>query len=228
MENSLLNQILKQPFQTLVLSGNVPDILAGIGTFIKNQEGIDVHSHGDIAVHTIDSLAIDTAREIKAWTEGMPQYRTQKLLILTPTLFPHPSQNTLLKTFEEPSGNTQIILVVKDPSILLPTILSRAVVYNFAVEKTVSDFGLLKLSPVARLNSEEVQRLLKTGLQKPTKEKVSDFFQNLVQAVLKAPYTDSNKREAVKVLTTATPYIGDQGASVKMLIEYCCLQLPKL
>lgn len=228
MENSLLNQILKQPFQTLVLSGNVPDILAGIGAFIKNEEDIDIHSHGDIAVHTVDSLAIDIAREIKAWTEGMPQYRTQKILVLAPTLFPHPSQNTLLKTFEEPSGNTQIILVVKDPSILLPTILSRALVYNFTVEKSVSDFNFLKLSPVARLNSEEVQKLLKTGLQKPTKEKVSDFFENLVQAVIQAPYPGNEKREAVKVLTTVTPYIGDQGASVKMLIEYCCLRLPKL
>lgn len=228
MENNLLNQILKQPFQTVVLTGDTPSILLGIKTFFKTEEEIDIESHGDVALYTADSLIIDLAREIKAWTEGMPQYRTRKLLVLAPTLFPHPSQNTLLKTFEEPSGSTQIILVVKDVSILLPTILSRAVVYDFTPERKVTSFDFLKLSPALRLNSGDVQTLLKTGLQKPTKEKVATFFENLVQAVLQAPYSEKEKREAVSVLTTITPYIHDQGASVKMLVEYGCLQLPKL
>ena len=130
MENTLLNKILKQPFQTLVLIGNTEEIVASI----------------DFLLHTIDSITIDLAREIKVWTEAMPQYRTRKLLILAPTLFPHLSQNTLLKTFEEPSGSTQIILIVKDISILLPTILSRAVVYDFTSEKKSSNCDFLKFS----------------------------------------------------------------------------------
>jgi DNA polymerase III delta prime subunit len=93
----------------------------------------------------VDSLTIDLAREIKEWTEGMPQYRTNKLLVLAPTIFPHVSQNTLLKTFEEPSGNTQIILVVKESSILLPTILSRAVTYSIASEQKKYGDALLRL-----------------------------------------------------------------------------------
>ncbi len=228
MENTLLNKILKQPFQTLVLIGNTEEIVASIDFFIKEDEQIDVYNHGDIMLHTIDSITIDLAREIKVWTEAMPQYRTRKLLILAPTLFPHLSQNTLLKTFEEPSGSTQIILIVKDISILLPTILSRAVVYDFTSEKKSSNCDFLKFSPVVRLNSENVQILLKTGVQKPTKEQVGNFFENLVQTILHAPYSEKDKRDAVAVLTTVTPYMHDQGASVKMLVEYCCLQLPRL
>lgn len=228
MEKALLENILKQPFQTLVLVGDINNIVSSIGAFIKEKEGIDINSHGDVLLQSIDSITVDLAREIKTWTEAMPQYRARKLLVLAPTLFPHPSQNTLLKTFEEPSGSTQIILIVKDISILLPTILSRAVVYDFTSEKKVSEFDFLKLSPVARLTDGDVQMLLKTGTQKPTKEHVTTFFENLVQAVLQASYSEKERKEAVEVLTTIIPYIHDQGASVKMLIEYICLQLPVL
>lgn len=228
MENTLLNQILKRSFQTLVLTGDTKSILISLKTFFKDEEGIDIESHGDTIVHTVDSLGIDLAREIKSWTEGMPQYRTSKLLVLAPTIFPHVSQNTLLKTFEEPSGNTQIILVVKESSILLSTILSRAVTYAIAGEQKKYDDSLLRLTPYERLAHEDVLILLKTGLQKPSKEKVSAFFEYLVGAVLQASYGDKERREAIQVLTTVTSYIHDQGASIKMLVEYTCLQLPIL
>lgn len=228
MEDILLGQILQQPFQTLILSGSIENILSSIGAIVGQRENIDIYNHGDISVFKNDSLTIDLAREVKHWTEGMPQYRERKLLILAPTLFPQPSQNTLLKTLEEPSGNTQIILIVKDVSILLPTILSRAVVYNFTPRKEVVNLNFLKLAPALRLSSEDVQLLLKTGTQKPTKEQVTIFFDDLTHVVLQAPYSEKEKMGAVKVLTTVTPYIYDQGASVKMLVEYICLQIPVL
>ena len=228
MENILLAHILKQPFQTLVLVGNTQDVFLAAKSFFKDTENIDLENHGDIAVRAVDSLTVDIAREIKEWTEGMPQYRANKLLVLTPTIFPVISQNALLKTFEEPSGNTQIILVIKDVSVLLPTILSRAVVYHILTKEKIRDDSLLRLAPHARLLDKEVTTLLKTGLQKPSKEKVSEFFNNLTQAVLQSSYPPAKRKEAVQVLTTVTPYIYDQGASIKMLVEYACLQLPVL
>ncbi len=228
MENILLTYILKQPFQTLVLVGDTQDVFLATKSFFKETENIDLESHGDVAIHASDSLTIDIAREIKEWTEGMPQYRPNKLLVLTPTIFPVISQNALLKTFEEPSGNTQIILAIKDVSILLPTILSRAVVYHIPTKEKTCDDALLRLAPHARLLDKEVAMLLKTGLQKPSKEKVGEFFNNLTQAALRSSYSNIKRREAVRVLTTVTPYIYDQGASIKMLVEYTCLQLPVL
>lgn len=228
MEHDLLTHILKQPFQTLVLTGNVKEVITKIETFFVEQENINIHTHGDVAVHILDSVPVDTVRDIKAWIEGMPQYRSRKLLLIAPTLFPLVSQNALLKTLEEPSGSTQIILITKDLSIFLPTILSRAVVYNIPQEKKEYDDSLLTLVPHERLAHLDVVTLLKTGLQKPTKEKVSAFFENLVGAVLTAPYSETERKEAIQVLRIVTPYLYDQGASIKILIEYTCLQLPVL
>lgn len=228
MEYNLLASILKQPFQTLILTGHVKNILTGIETFFVQEENIHIHSHGDVAVHILDSVSIDTVRDIKVWVEGMPQYRSRKLLLIAPTLFPLVSQNAILKTLEEPNGNTQIILIAKDISGFLPTILSRAVVYAIPQEEKKYNNSLLKLVPHERLAHGDVAILLKTGLQKPTKEKVSEFFENIVGAVLQSSYSRVEKKEAIQVLTTVTPYVHDQGASIKMLIEYVCLQLPVL
>jgi DNA polymerase III subunit delta' len=72
------------------------------------------------------------------------------------------SANTLLKTLEEPTKNTVIILLTNRPQQLLPTILSRC-------QKIV--FGLLKTGAVARIVGE------KRGLS----EKDADIVARLAQ-----------------------------------------------
>lgn len=67
-------------------------------------------------------------------------------------LMNHSSQNSLLKTLEEPTANTVIILVTSYPHVLLPTILSRVFEIKFSLvgEKEVAsalgDEGIARLS----------------------------------------------------------------------------------
>lgn len=227
MKPAMLQKILQEPFQTLILVGDTEATFEYVRSFYK-EAGLDINTHSDCLIHKVDSLSIDTAREIKAWSEAMPQYKESKLLIIAPTLFPHISQNALLKTIEEPSGKTKIIILVKSESVLLPTIISRSLVYT--IDRRASSYNdrFLKLSPQERLVDAEVIKLLKTGAQKPSKEEVNAFFENVVTSVMNLNYTESERREALDILKTVTPYINDQGASVKMLAEYLCIQLPLL
>ncbi len=57
-------------------------------------------------------------------------------------LMNHQAQNSLLKTLEEPSGNTVIILVTGYPSLLLPTITSRTfkLRFSFVAHKEISSY----------------------------------------------------------------------------------------
>ena len=224
----MLQQILKQPFQTVIFVGDSDTHFNLVKSFYIQGEGVDVNTHPDVLIHKVDSLTIDVAREIKAWSESMPQYRDTKLLIISPTIFPHISQNALLKTIEEPSGKTKIIILVKNESILLPTIISRSLVYKVENEKKDFNDELLRLKPTDRLTHKSVINLLKTGTQKPSKEEVNAFFENIVASVMNANYSEVEKREALNVLKTITPYINDQGTSIKMLAEYLCIRLPIL
>jgi DNA polymerase III delta' subunit len=62
------------------------------------------------------------------------------------------AQNALLKTLEEPSPNTVIIIVTEYPQMLLPTILSRVFEINFSfvsekeIEKGIGNAEIAKIS----------------------------------------------------------------------------------
>jgi DNA polymerase III subunit delta' len=58
--------------------------------------------------------------------------RFKGIIINEAHLMNHQSQNALLKTLEEPSKDTIIILVTEHPHILLPTILSRSFEIGFS------------------------------------------------------------------------------------------------
>ncbi len=73
-----------------------------------------------------ETLKINTVRQLIA-NSAFGTYSNKKHLfvILHADKSSIPAQNALLKIVEEPPVNTQIILVVSEPSLLLPTIHSR-------------------------------------------------------------------------------------------------------
>ena len=72
------------------------------------------------------SYTINAIRELKRWISQKPfQAKTKGVAIIEAQNLSLPAQNALLKTLEEPPGNTIIILTAPNPSLLLPTIVSR-------------------------------------------------------------------------------------------------------
>jgi len=72
------------------------------------------------------SIGIDEIRQIKTFLSRKPIGSTQNTVIIrNAEKLTLPAQNALLKTLEEPPGNSQVYLVTNHPDQLLPTILSR-------------------------------------------------------------------------------------------------------
>ena len=90
--------------------------------------GIDGADHPDVAVFAYPGLfPIDDARRIQSVASQAPVKGSQKLIVMAAgRLFP-PTQNALLKLFEEPSDGTTLVLVVPAEGILLPTLRSRLI-----------------------------------------------------------------------------------------------------
>ena len=72
------------------------------------------------------SITIKTIRELKIWVATKPFQADHKIVLIhhahTMSL---PAQNALLKTLEEPPPQVLIYLTCPNPSLLLPTIVSR-------------------------------------------------------------------------------------------------------
>lgn len=119
------------------------------------------------------------------------------------------AQNAILKTFEEPPEYAVIILLATNSEVLLPTILSRAVMLNM---KPVSD--------------EEIKKFLMETVQVPDyKADVCVAFSrgNLGKAVLLAQNEDFDniRRDVLTVLKNVNKMdVADLGACVKKASDY--------
>jgi DNA polymerase-3 subunit delta' len=77
------------------------------------------------------TLGVDDIRQGNAFLEKTAQLgKTKTILIPQAQIMTVAAANALLKTLEEPTANSYIVLVTDDLDSLLPTIISRCAVYN--------------------------------------------------------------------------------------------------
>ena len=80
------------------------------------------------------NIAVDQVREICRYFTLKSQYGGYKIVIISPAdQMNNAAANSLLKTLEEPAGQTLLILVTDKPHALLPTIRSRCQHIKFNV-----------------------------------------------------------------------------------------------
>ena len=110
-------------------------------------------------VHPNPSIGIEEVRAVQHFLSRKPSQSNQNTVIIhNAEKLTLPAQHALLKTLEEPPGNSLIYLVTSYPDSLLPTILSRvqiapSVVIPSVVEESLSDLfrQLLSAPPTKRL-----------------------------------------------------------------------------
>ncbi len=80
------------------------------------------------------TIAIDQIRALSQTLSMTPQIATRQITVLQPAeAMQNAAQNSLLKTLEEPPGESVLILVSHQPNMLLPTIRSRCQQFSFPV-----------------------------------------------------------------------------------------------
>ncbi|BAT71234.1 hypothetical protein TST_0426 [Thermosulfidibacter takaii ABI70S6] len=99
------------------------------------KEGASLHP--DFRLEKVDkgkkSITIDQIRAIKEWAYTAPMEASRKIALIDDAhLMNVHAANAFLKTLEEPPENTLFILVTSEPSMLLPTIVSRCQVIRFS------------------------------------------------------------------------------------------------
>ncbi len=99
------------------------------------------------------------------------------------------SQTCLLKTLEEPRGNTLLILITESPNYLFPTILSRVQTIKFSPVRREEIKKYLKQQGISDKQSEEI---LRNSLGKPgnvveiiANSKKIEFFQQKIKELNK-------------------------------------------
>jgi DNA polymerase-3 subunit delta' len=132
------------------------------------------------------------------------------------------SQNSILKILEEPPRNTYFFLIVPNKKIILPTVLSRAQIFEYKREIMISKETekFIKSSPAQRLDF--VKKIVDDiKNEKTNKQNIIEF----IEEIEKYLYEKKNIK-LLKRIVEIKEYLKDQGASVKQLLEYLAIVIP--
>ncbi|MEK7135194.1 MAG: hypothetical protein AAB780_00615 [Patescibacteria group bacterium] len=152
-------------------------------------------------------LGVDDARKL---TEQAMRhaFTGRKVFLLSPEKVSLEAQNALLKTFEEPIADTHFFLILREESLVIPTLLSRmqkVSVQNSILHKRAEDF--LALGIKERLN------FVKKFVEK--EQNLSSFLDELLLEFRKRG--DTKHLEAVYKLRLVSD---DRGASARLILEH--------
>lgn len=160
---------------------------------------------------------IETIRKAIEFLHYKPQLSKLKILIINEAdKLKEDSQNTLLKTLEEPPSNTLIILITAFPQKLLPTVFSRLLPLRFSRIATdkIADFLMkersLDINQAQKIAAQAGGKIgLALKLLDKTYEEERKKSQKLLLAILKSNFRErynylkeltANKHQLLKTL----------------------------
>ena len=113
----------------------------------KNCALFDAHTHPDFFAleEANTSIGIEQVRSVSRFLEKTAQLGANQVVIINNAAqMTEPAANALLKTLEEPTSNSYIILLVDEVQKLLPTIVSRCLITKikpFTGESLLASIG---------------------------------------------------------------------------------------
>ncbi len=200
-------------------AGDIPRVLS-----LLRAEGIETENNPDISVQVYHQFGIDDARELGARAAAKALHGRRVFLIVADSMSSE-AQNALLKTLEEPRGGALFIFIVPSPMQILPTVRSRAQIFELPELEITSTSAraFIRATPAARL--EMLKPLLEKG-DDDTRDfgAILSFLSALEHVLEKSESRENN--EGLRALYRTRKFLGDRGALIKPLLEQMALLIP--
>ena len=188
---------------------------------IEKEISFDV---SDLWVRRFGGMGVDDARELRDRAQLRAVAGGSRVFILAATSITNEAQNALLKTLEEPAGDSFFFIIIPSPQTLLPTVRSRARMVSFegvATHSTVDVAKFLASTPAQRID------MLKPLLEKGDDDKRDTgaivVFLIELERTLAQRAASPSAREGLRAIYRARQFLGDKGALVKPLLEQVAL-----
>lgn len=204
---------------TNICIGKRAEVIADIDALISRVSG-EVN-HVERLVYEYDKFLIDDARHIFSIHLHKTAKDEMQIICIAFNSTNVESQNSLLKMLEEPRTNTYFFIIIPSKKSILPTVLSRAQLFEYKKEVEVSEdtAKFITASPAKRL--EMVKSMLDDlKAEEITKQNIIEFVEELERHA-----HEKGNYQALSRLLQVKDYVKDQGASVKQLLEYVAVEL---
>ncbi len=178
--------------------------------------GISLENNPDVVPFLVDTFGIDEARELGILS-SRKSLSGRKIFFISPLRLTLEAQNALLKTFEDPSSDTNFLLVIREESLIIPTLLSRMQVRYLtkSIQHTILDEADKFLSLTLKNRLLFVKAFIDRG------EDLPSFLDNLLLLLKK----NGSSLEVMKRLYTMKNFTHDTACSPRLILEHLSLVL---
>jgi DNA polymerase-3 subunit delta' len=166
------------------------------------------------------ALSVDDARDIFTRTRTSVPEGSRRIVIVSCTQATHEAQNALLKATEEPGERTHFFFLVPSAETLLPTLRSRLETLSLETDEEMID-----VSAFMHGTFEKRAEILEPIIE----EKQHDRALALCNGIEQKLSGDTMKyAETLRTLEIARTYLAKRGSSLKLILEFVALSVPKI
>ena len=199
-----------------------------------DRAGIMSAGNPDVVIKEYSNFSIEASRELKEEHSQKSFGGGKRFFIISADGMLYDAQNSLLKIFEDPSGDSHFFIILPEIDSLLPTLRSR-----FFVVRGKSDMAeaeaegerFLKMPAQARLD--EIAEIIKKAEDAEDPGISKNYAFKILDGVEAAMFTHTRNKAKTeeqtfrfKEIYKARKYLFSSGASVKMLLEHLAVILP--
>lgn len=185
--------------------------------------GWELEKNPNYQIREYARMGIDDARDLQDRVSKTALGRDErKVFVVLFDSITTQAQNALLKTIEEPSVGTHLFFVVPSEHILLPTILSRVMLFAVGVDAQKDNRVQEFLQATFAKREKVIASFLadkKTG-QETDRVGAKRFAENLLSLWWQKNKESEGSTDSYREYEELIGFLGDQSASVKSILEY--------
>ena len=207
------------------LEGDRISIKNTLFELLEKKLGFKVKANPDFWISEFDTFGIDEGRKITEFQNRKAVSGDRKIIFIGANTITREAQNSLLKTFEEPTPGTHFFLVVPSSEILLPTLKSRLVIQKIDNAGGIeSGEKFLKASKKERL---DIAKEMSLNKDKAGTIRLLNQLEKIVRGKVDIKKISPEEIILFETINKFRGYLNDRAPNIKMILEHLALITPK-
>ncbi|GMU74167.1 MAG: hypothetical protein AMXMBFR44_3650 [Candidatus Campbellbacteria bacterium] len=203
-------------------AGDIPAVTDGVRALLE-RAGIVFLGNPDVLAVTAHSLGIDEARGIFEHTRVSVPPESRRIVLVSCVQATVEAQNALLKLAEEPPRRTHFFFIVPNEDVLLPTLRSR--LQKLPVEMSGEGSDVPDAKYFLSASFQKRMELVSDWIEEKQHDRALSLLNGLEEHLSDDPV---RHRDALHAIETARGYLLRRGSSLKLVLEYLALSVPKI
>jgi hypothetical protein len=211
-------------------AGDLEEGVAAAYRYAAQTLGLLGETHPDLLVLRYGLFSVDDARMVSELSSRTPVTGDTRLIVIVAGRIFHEAQNALLKTFEEPSPGTHLLLIIPSEGNIIPTLRSRLIGLPGGSGNQENALAREFTTGTSAAREKLIAKLLDRAKSDDPEEKQAARLDalRLAEGLTRLAYkgTGTARHALLSDLSRLIPVLHERSAPLKPILEHLSLVVP--